>query len=378
MAAWQYCSCRPMRKAGAGDTGTASGIAKSCCRVRCLLQRGPCRRGGVYVVIGGAGGIGEVWSEHMIRAYQAQIVWIGRRPLDAAIRSKLDRLAKLGPAPLYIEVDATDRWALERAYARIKQAHAQVHGVIHSAAVVRDGSLAKIEEAAFSAVLSAKVDVSVRLAQVFCEDQLDFVLFFSSLQSFNRGHGLSNYAAGCTFEDAFALALGRIWPCPVKVMNWGYWGSIGIGKGYETRMARAGLGAIEAEEGHGRVGSDACRAPEPDLAGEDHEAVRNGRCLSRTASYPSGRACVNLYRAAGRSGVACTGSTARGTCRSGRRGGAGGKVAMDATDCCRLSDKRQAEHRDNQGCARPGRLIRPMAGREPRHPGGARLHRAGW
>ncbi|MDK2598870.1 KR domain-containing protein [Bacillus stercoris] len=54
------------------------------------------KHGGVYVVIGGAGGIGEAWSEYMIRTYQAQIVWIGRRKKDAAIQSKLDRLALLG------------------------------------------------------------------------------------------------------------------------------------------------------------------------------------------------------------------------------------------------------------------------------------------
>ena len=209
------------------------------------------RQNGVYVVIGGAGGIGEAWSEYMIRAYRAQIVWIGRRPLDGSIRNKQDRLARLGPAPLYIEADATDRWALERAYARIKQEHAQVHGVVHSAIVLSDKSLARMEEASFVAALSAKVDVSVRLAQVFCEDPLDFVLFFSSVLSFDKPAGQSNYAAGCAFKDAFAHALGRIWSCPVKVMNWGYWGNVGIvaSADYRARMARAGFGSIEADEG---------------------------------------------------------------------------------------------------------------------------------
>jgi NAD(P)-dependent dehydrogenase (short-subunit alcohol dehydrogenase family) len=209
------------------------------------------RRGGVYVVIGGAGGIGAAWSESMIRHYQARIIWIGRRPHDASIQAEQDRLAKLGPAPLYIEADATDRRALERGYARIKQEHAQVHGVVHSALVLRDRSLARMEEADFRAVLSAKVDVSVRLAQLFREDQLDFVLFFSSAMSFEMPAGQGNYAAGCSFKDAFAHALARAWSCPVKVMNWGYWGNIGIAATaeYRARMARSGLGSIETDEG---------------------------------------------------------------------------------------------------------------------------------
>jgi hypothetical protein len=108
-----------------------------------------------------------------------------------------------------------------------------------------------MEEASFRAALSAKVDVSVRLVQVFCENQLDFVLFFSSLLSFDKPAGQSNYSAGCAFKDAFAHALGGAWPCPVKVMNWGYWGNVGIvaSADYRARMARAGFGSIEAEEG---------------------------------------------------------------------------------------------------------------------------------
>lgn len=63
------------------------------------------RTGGVYVVIGGAGYIGEAWSEYMIRRYQAQIVWIGRSQINDAIQAKLNRLSALGPAPYYIATD---------------------------------------------------------------------------------------------------------------------------------------------------------------------------------------------------------------------------------------------------------------------------------
>ncbi|MBA4535518.1 beta-ketoacyl synthase N-terminal-like domain-containing protein, partial [Brevibacillus halotolerans] len=51
------------------------------------------KTGGVYVVIGGAGGIGEVWSEYVIRMYEAKVIWIGRREKDANIQAKIDRLA---------------------------------------------------------------------------------------------------------------------------------------------------------------------------------------------------------------------------------------------------------------------------------------------
>ncbi|WP_370589417.1 SDR family NAD(P)-dependent oxidoreductase [Thermoactinomyces sp. CICC 10522] len=213
-------------------------------------QQVPYRTGGVYVVIGGAGGIGEVWSEYLIRNYRAKIVWIGRREKNREIADKIDRLCAYGPAPLYISADATDRRALERAHREIREKVGPVRGVVHSAIVLLDQSIEHMDEVRFRASLEAKVNVSVRLAQVFASEPLDFVLFFSSVQSFAKAAGQSNYAAGSTFEDAFALALAREWTCPVKVMNWGYWGSVGVvaAKEYHRRMAEAGIGSVEAPE----------------------------------------------------------------------------------------------------------------------------------
>lgn len=88
------------------------------------------------------------------------------------------------------------------------------------------------------------------MAQVFQKEPLDFALFFSSVQSFARASGQSNYAAGCSFKDAFAHRLSQVWPCTVAVINWSYWGSIGVvsSPDYQRRMAQAGIGSIEAPE----------------------------------------------------------------------------------------------------------------------------------
>ena len=211
------------------------------------------RTKGVYVVIGGAGGIGAAWTRYMIEKYQARIIWIGRRKKDAEIQAKLDSISQSGPIPTYIQADARDLKSLQKAYDQIKETHDQIHGVIHSAIVLSDKSLANMDEAQFQAGLQAKVDVCVRLAQVFQKEPLDLVLFFSAMQSFVKAPGQSNYAAGCVFKDAFARQLAREWSCSVKVMNWGYWGSVGAvtDAAYRDRMARAGQGSIEPEEAMG-------------------------------------------------------------------------------------------------------------------------------
>ncbi|MCX8128558.1 MAG: SDR family NAD(P)-dependent oxidoreductase [Clostridia bacterium] len=214
------------------------------------------KEGGVYVIIGGAGGIGEEWSEYMICAYKAQIIWIGRREKDGAIQAKIDRLAAFGPAPVYIAADAASKESMMHAYEEIKRSYPRVNGVIHSAMVLSGQKLAVMGEEEFKASFMAKVAVSVRIAQVFNKEALDFVLFFSSIMSFAKAPGQSDYASGCVFKDAFAGWLSREWPCTVKVMNWGYWKSKDkCISGTEPqmvqtyrRLAEIGVGLIEPPE----------------------------------------------------------------------------------------------------------------------------------
>ncbi|MHC6085586.1 SDR family NAD(P)-dependent oxidoreductase [Ralstonia solanacearum] len=217
------------------------------------------REGGVYVVIGGAGGIGEVWTRHMIRRCRARVVWLGRRAADSAIHDKLAALAKIGrecnaPAPVYLQADATDATQLARARQQVIERFGAIHGIVHSALVLDDRRLEQMDEAQFTACLDAKLATSLRMAQVFApadNPALDFVLFFSSMNAFSRAAGQGNYAAGCTFADAFAAQLDQQWPCAVKVINWGYWGSVGVvaDPGYRARMAEQGLDSIEPDEG---------------------------------------------------------------------------------------------------------------------------------
>jgi len=209
------------------------------------------KTGGVYIVIGGAGGIGEVLSEYLIRKFQAKVIWVGRRSLDESIQRKIDRLSSMGVIPWYISTDAKDKKSMDRLLKKVKAKYAQINGVIHSAIVLQDQSLMKMDETRFTEGLSAKVDISVRIAQVFQKEPLDFILFFSSILSFTKAAGQSNYSAGCTFKDWFAYYLTKEHSVSVKVINWGYWGSVGIvaTKEYKEKMEKIGFGSIDPHEG---------------------------------------------------------------------------------------------------------------------------------
>ena len=203
--------------------------------------------GAVIVVIGGAGGVGAVWSEEVLRRHPVQLVWIGRRPEDDAVRAARARLGELGPAPVYLRADAADRDQLGAAREAVLERFGRIDGLVHSTVALHDRTLANMTEAELDASLSAKVDTSVRLAQVFGQDAPGFALFFSSIAAFARWPGQANYVAGCAFVDAFARRLAAEWPGRVRVMSWGSWGGTGVAASdpARSRMARKGLGAIE-------------------------------------------------------------------------------------------------------------------------------------
>ena len=209
---------------------------------------------GVYVVIGGAGHIGELWSERLVRHHDAQVVWIGRRPLDAAIEARIARVARAGRAPVYLSADAANPVSLAQAAQEIRTHFGAIHGVVHAALVLDPRSLAELDEAEFLGVMDVKLAVAVRAAQVFRDDALDFLLFFSSLVSSIKNAGQSHYAAGCCAADAYAAALADHWrgaAAPrVKVLNWGYWNKPENHASAGFRLlATMGIGLIEPEDG---------------------------------------------------------------------------------------------------------------------------------
>ncbi|MBL8215823.1 MAG: SDR family NAD(P)-dependent oxidoreductase, partial [Bryobacterales bacterium] len=200
------------------------------------------RQGGVYVVIGGSGGLGRVWTRWMQQHFQARVIWIGRRPVEAI----------QPPAPAYFQADAAQPGALRRALQEIRRVHGRMDGLVHAAMDVFDLSLAEMQEARFRDVLSSRVNVSAQIADAVRDEPLDFVLFFSSMAAFAEAGGYGGYASGCVFMDALAHALRRDLDCPVKVANWGYWG-VGSGERVsvqvKARQQRSGVAPIDAEAG---------------------------------------------------------------------------------------------------------------------------------
>ncbi|MFE7390176.1 SDR family NAD(P)-dependent oxidoreductase [Streptomyces sp. NPDC057582] len=211
----------------------------------------PYRDGGVYVVAGGTGGIGRQLCRHLAATRRARLAVVGRRPADdPAVRSLLDEVTALGGRARYFSADLADAAALRSAVAAVRAAWGPVHGAFHSALVLRDRTVANLDRPTLDEVRRPKTDGARNLYEALSDQPLDFLVYFSSAVSFTDSAGQANYAAASMFEDAYATRLRRLGH-PVSVINWGYWGGVGVvaDERYARRLATLGIGSIEPSEG---------------------------------------------------------------------------------------------------------------------------------
>ena len=209
------------------------------------------RENGVYVLLGGSGGLGMETTKYLLSNYNANVIWLGRKSLNEDVKQRLQESSVGSLQPEYIQVDAINKEDLERVYDQIKEKYGKVNGLIHSAIVLEDKLIRTMQEEEFNKAFDPKSIATHNFISTFAKDNLDFVLFYSSMQSQMTAIGQSNYAAGCTYKDTYSKYIRQKFNIPSFTVNWGYWGQVGIvsSEDYNKRMEAMGIAGINIEEG---------------------------------------------------------------------------------------------------------------------------------
>lgn len=211
----------------------------------------PFKPKGVYLIIGGASGIGWEFSKHLARTVSAKLVLVGRSALDEVRKSQLAEIEALGGKALYLQADVCDLESMRIVNQQAKDRFGGIDGAVHSAIVLKDKTIANMGEETLTEVLAPKVRGIAVLHRVLREEKPDFLMIFSSAESFLCQAGQSNYSAASTFIDAYAQRIERQEEIPVKIINWGYWGSVGVVSSdrYNEQLGKMGIHSIEPNEG---------------------------------------------------------------------------------------------------------------------------------
>jgi NAD(P)-dependent dehydrogenase (short-subunit alcohol dehydrogenase family) len=268
------------------------------------MTTGGFQRGGTYVVAGGHGGLGRGLSAELARRYGARVVWLGRRAEDAEIATGLAELRAAGGEGAYFQADLTREDAVAAAFAAVRARWGRVDGVVHSALVLRDRSFDRMREEDLLAALGPKVEGFAVLAREAHRAGAGWLLVFSSVVSLYHGPGQANYNAGSTFTDEYARWAEATYGLPVRVINWGFWGEVGVvaTPRHRREMAARGLGSIGVAEGFavvervlaGAVPQVAYLKASPALL-EDLRVLPAARAAASAPSAATGLAALDAY-----------------------------------------------------------------------------------
>jgi acyl transferase domain-containing protein/glutamate/tyrosine decarboxylase-like PLP-dependent enzyme/acyl carrier protein len=171
----------------------------------------PWRDGGVYLITGGAGGLGLIFAEEIARRVEdAVVVLAGRSELDEARRARLGAIGERGCRIEYRRVDVADAASVNALVASLCESYGGVSGILHAAGLLRDGFLLRKSAEQVDAVLSPKVAGVVNLDNATAGLTMDFMVLFASLSGTFGNVGQADYAAANAFLDHYAGYRNRL------------------------------------------------------------------------------------------------------------------------------------------------------------------------
>ena len=211
----------------------------------------PWQEGGVYLITGGAGGLGRIFTKEAIeQTRNATLILTGRSPLTPSKQAQLKEWEDLGARILYERTDITQEAAIAASIRKLVREFGNLNGIIHAAGIIRDNFIRKKTKAEFESVLLPKVSGSIYLDRATRDLPLDFLILFSSTASGTGNPGQADYCTANSFMDAYAryrneLVAAKQRQGQTLAINWPLWKSGGMQVDPETeKLMRQSLGLV--------------------------------------------------------------------------------------------------------------------------------------
>ncbi len=218
----------------------------------------PWKDGGVYLITGGAGGLGLIFAREITdKVHKAVLILTGRSTLDEGKRAEIKKMEALGARIIYRQVDVTQEQAVTDLIQEIQEEFGNINGIIHSAGVIRDNRILQKNSEEMLEVLAPKVLGTVNLDQASKNLPLDFFILFSSVAGGLGNQGQADYSAANAFMDAYAgyrntLIASKQRQGQTLSINWPLWKEGGMRIDEETEKLvrqRTGMSGMSTSSG---------------------------------------------------------------------------------------------------------------------------------
>ncbi|TKI55079.1 SDR family NAD(P)-dependent oxidoreductase [Brevibacillus antibioticus] len=213
------------------------------------------RDNGVYLITGGTGGIGLVIAKHLAAQNKVTLCLSNRSAMppreqwdvlaasseDPKMRAKLNALLEIeemGSRVVCFSADVSKETDVLQLLAKIRETCGPLNGIIHSAGIAGNGILLLKDKSSFERVLATKIQGTWLLDHLTEEDNLDFLILFSSMTAFTGGLGQSDYTAANAYLDSYAAFRSKQGRRTVTI-NWPAWRETGMAVDFGVNEMRS-------------------------------------------------------------------------------------------------------------------------------------------
>ncbi|WP_037075679.1 type I polyketide synthase [Pseudonocardia spinosispora] len=203
---------------------------------------------GTALVTGGTGAIGARVARWLVERGSERVVLTSRSGAASPdVAGLAAELAEGGATAVVLAADIAERAEVSGLLAAVAAGGPPLRTVVHTAGVVDDGVLDRLDAARLATVLRPKAAGAAVLDELTSGLELDaFVLFSSSAGTFGGG-GQGNYAAANAYLDALAQhRRGR--GLPGTSVAWGPWSGAGMAQASDAARQRLDRGLLSAME----------------------------------------------------------------------------------------------------------------------------------
>ncbi|ASK28886.1 hypothetical protein CEY12_01625 [Chryseobacterium sp. T16E-39] len=158
------------------------------------------KENGVYLITGGAGGLGLIFADYLNTIPGAKLILTGRSELTSTQQEKVKGFRNAQ----YERCDVTDVKSVNDLIKKIKSTYGSLNGIIHSAGTTRDSLITNKTTGEVHDVFSAKIAGAMNIDQATKDQELDFMMFCSSVAGVFGNTGQADYAAANAWLDHFA------------------------------------------------------------------------------------------------------------------------------------------------------------------------------
>lgn len=213
---------------------------------RDLIRRAS--RHGVVLITGGLGGIGVAVARELVQQGCRHLVLASRSGTTSneMNRAALEELRHGGALIETPRVDVADEQAVFDLVRGLRERHGWIAGAIHAAGVLSDRLIRTMSASDLESVFVTKAYGAMNLVHALRDDDLDFLVFCSSIVALDGNVGQGAYAAANAAMDAIAANV-RASGKNATSIHWGPW-AIGMASGPELTDAWTRLGLVLIEE----------------------------------------------------------------------------------------------------------------------------------